>query len=562
MNLFKKKIQEAFPVVEKYYTASENGLIQQYCHLKNKRKSEWEDIKVPYLEETTAYLENCKRGIPNRILIVSENENAAMKVAAYIKAHYEEYRNFEEEDEDFLEGDDMFEFVFDRKSRVDTSEMLRVVDFGKSEADEKLPINKYIYLISEVSNRDVVFFTGLSGENTKEIQEVIGVCPAAIACIFLSPEQLLSTWVQELCIDFRFDILKLSTLENVYYENVLEYLLEDEKYKFSKELSGKRFLNMVRKKRGNAFKEEDLAWYLDKAVEKLKKGNSKSMILKENHFPELFTEGKKPMEQLQEMTGLKNVKIVAEEIAAITKEELLNEKLGILHKHMIFFGNPGTGKTTVAKLLADIMAEEGNSNANFVAADRRSLIGKYVGHTAPKVAQKFEEARGGVLFVDEAGFFLNGGSGAFVAEAMKEFIRYMELYPDVTVIFAMYANEVSEFLDLDEGLSSRISHFIKFEDYSFEELTEITKKMLQEKGYDVPQETITAIQESMENIKRQKKNKFGNAREARNLAESIIITASLRQYHAKKRENVITISISEPKVCSLEVKYFFSDSEK
>lgn len=264
-------------------------------------------------------------------------------------------------------------------------------------------------------------------------------------------------------------------------------------------------------------------------------------MLKEEHFPELFTEGKKPMEQLQEMTGLENVKKVAEEIAAITKEELQNEKLGVLHKNMIFFGNPGTGKTTVAKLLVDIMAEEGNSNANFVVADRKSLIGKYVGHTAPKVARKFEEARGGVLFVDEAGFFLNGASGGFVAEAMKEFIRYMEIYPDVTVIFAMYSNEVVGFLELDEGLSSRISHFVKFEDYHFEELTEITKKMLQEKGYDVSPETMNAIQENMKKIKAQKKKKFGNAREARNLAESMIITASLRQYHAKKRETMITV---------------------
>lgn len=540
-SLFKKKIGEAFPIAEKYFTASENGLIQQYYYLKNKRKSEWDDIKVSYLEETTAYLEKCKRSIPNRILIISDNEMIAMKSAAYMKAHYEEYRNLYEEEDDEFEEDDGLEFLFEKKKGIDTAEMLRVVDFSKGNMDEKIPVNKYLHLISGVSGKDVVFFRGLSGEDRKEVQEVIGVCPAVITCVFVTPEQFSSTWVQELRIDFHFDVLRLSPLKNTYYEQVLEYLLEDEKYKFSKELSGKRFLNMIRKKRGNQFKEEDIAWYLDKAVEKMKKGNSKSTMLKEEHFPDLFTEGKKPMEQLQEMTGLENVKRIAKEIAALTKEELQNEKLGIFHKNMIFYGNPGTGKTTVAKLLADIMAEEGNSNANFVATDRKSLIGKYVGHTAPKVAQKFEEARGGILFVDEAGFFLNAEAGGFAAEAMKEFIRYMELYPDVTVIFAMYSNEVLGFLELDEGLSSRISHFVKFEDYQFEELTEITKKMLQEKGYEVSQETMTAIQENMKKIKAQKKKKFGNAREARNLAESMIITASLRQYEAKKREAVITI---------------------
>jgi len=156
------------------------------------------------------------------------------------------------------------------------------------------------------------------------------------------------------------------------------------------------------------------------------------------------------------------------------------------------------------------------------------------------VAKMFEEARGGVLFVDEAGFFLNESSGGFVEEAMKEFIRYMEVYPDVTVIFAMYSDEVKRFLELDSGLSSRISRFVQFEDYTTEELCEITVQMLKEKGYLAGEYTTEAIKECIEQIRTDKQKKFGNAREARTLAESVIITASMRQYDAKKRANIIT----------------------
>ena len=245
------------------------------------------------------------------------------------------------------------------------------------------------------------------------------------------------------------------------------------------------------------------------------------------------------MERLRSMTGLDNVKKVADELSALAREELVNERLGILHKNMIFVGNPGTGKTTSAKLLADIMAEEGNTNTSFVIAERKSLIGKYVGHTAHNVAGKFEEARGGVLFVDEAGFFLNEESGGYVEEAMKEFVRYMELYPDVTVIFAMYSDEVEQFLNLDSGLSSRISRFVKFEDYTIDELTDITVKILTGKGYVVDKAVGTVIYDSLTKIRNDKKKQFGNAREARNLAESVIIAASMRRYREKSKKNII-----------------------
>ena len=541
MHLFQAKLKQAFPILNKSYITSRKGIIKEFYYLKNKRKSEWDDIVVPYIDETVAYLKKVKNGIKNPILIVCENEMIALKSVSYIKAHYEEYLEdsnlFDEYGE--LEFDDIFEI---KESKSKHEEMIRVVNLQRGRNIEKTILNPYICLLDEVLDSDVVCFTGLTGNNDiNEKLEVIGACPAFLKCICITPKQLMLPWVQELRMNFHYEILKLSSLDDAYYENVLQYLLEDEKYKFSKELSEKRLLSVMKKHRGKKFREEDIAWYLDEALEHMKKSNSKNYILKECHFPNLFVNEKKPIEVLNEMVGLENVKKIAREVAAITKEKMQNDKLGMLHKHMIFFGNPGTGKTTIAKILADIMAEEGNSNSNFVVADRKSLIGRYVGHTAPMVAQKFEEARDGILFVDEAGFFLNMEAGAFIVEAMKEFIRYMELYPDVTVIFAMYSDEVKEFLELDAGLSSRISQFVKFEDYSLEELTEITVKMLMEKGYAVMEDAKMEICEILKKIKMDKKKKFGNAREARNLAESMIIALSIRQYSVKKRNAIITV---------------------
>ena len=301
-------------------------------------------------------------------------------------------------------------------------------------------------------------------------------------------------------------------------------------------------IRKIQKRRGVDFREEDLAWHLDKAMEHAKKQHPKRRILETSDFKNLGLGEKRPLEQLNELVGISQVKDIVSEVAAIVHEELHNEKLGTLHKNMLFLGNPGTGKSTCAELLADIMAEEGDSNAVFISATRKDLIGEYVGHTAPKVAKKFEEARGGVLFVDEAGFLNNRNSGGYIEEAIKEFVRYMELYPDVTVIFAMYPNEAKEFLQLDMGLTSRISRFVEFNDYTNEELGQIAERMLHAKGYDMEPAAKAALEESMESLRKEQKKMFGNAREVRRIIESAIVVASMQHYQKKQHHSCITES--------------------
>ena len=535
MNEFMSRVEKMVPVLERKHSLVGTGVIAQYCGLSNKRRTRW-GMKIPYLEDAMWFMEECSGKLPKYLFLVSEDKNVALKSAAYMLYHAEEY--LDDADDYYLYDEDGIYYEDDEE----LEEMVRVIELSSGMEEDKPAMgNAWTPLLTNTAENRMVLFTGLSGESSiSEKVELIGACPAVTNCIYLHPAQLKTEWAQRMLMEFHGEVLKLQVPTENYWEKLLSNLLSAIGYKLEKKLTAKKLLHKIRKSRGVNFKEEDLAWYLDKALEnKAKDEDIKEFKMKD--FRELFSVEETAMERLQNMTGLENVKKLAKEMAAITLEEMNNEKLGILHKNMIFVGNPGTGKTTCAQLLAEIMFEAGNTNANFVVADRKSLIGKFVGHTAPKVAKKFEEAKGGILFVDEAGFFLNQGSGGYVEEAMKEFVRYMELYPEVTVIFAMYSDEVSAFLELDSGLTSRISRFVNFEDYSLEELTEITVRFLQEKGYNVAAELKETIRQYLGRIRETRKKKFGNARDARKLAEAAIVAASLRKYGAKKRDNQIVM---------------------
>ncbi|MCR5321871.1 MAG: AAA family ATPase [Lachnospiraceae bacterium] len=235
-------------------------------------------------------------------------------------------------------------------------------------------------------------------------------------------------------------------------------------------------------------------------------------------------------DQIFRMVGLGSVKEALEEFIALQLECMHNDKLGHFHNHMIFDGNPGTGKTTISQLFAKVMHENGIGNGRAVIKDRAQLIGKYLGQTAPLIKKAFDEASGGILVVDEAGFFINKNNdsgSSFLDEAVTEFVRYMETRNDVTVIFCMYASEVEDFLAINPGLKSRIRRIVNFEDYTLEELCKITVNKLNDSGYNlIGTAAAEALTKALERIRGAKD--FGNARAAMNLAEKIIIKVSMR----------------------------------
>lgn len=241
-----------------------------------------------------------------------------------------------------------------------------------------------------------------------------------------------------------------------------------------------------------------------------------------------------PYAKLKSMVGLSKVKETAQKIIAAFAVQRKREHLGLdklsFSRHMLFTGNPGTAKTTVARLMAQIFALEGITNkATFVECGRADLIGEYVGQTAIKVKAKFREARGGVLFIDEAYSLVDGYRGYYGDEAINTIVQEMENNrEDTIVIFAGYPKPMQRFLDANEGLRSRIGFHIDFPDYSAEELLQILELMLQEKSYTLSEDAKLKSLELFEQASHQVD--AGNGRFVRNLLEQMIMQQSMRIY--------------------------------
>ncbi len=238
-----------------------------------------------------------------------------------------------------------------------------------------------------------------------------------------------------------------------------------------------------------------------------------------------------PYDELHKMIGLKDIKEVVDGIIDSARVQKIRSDMGMdsykTNLHMVFTGNPGSAKTTVARLLTQIFTKENIlSTGKFVECGRADLVAKYVGWTAKTVRSKFREASGGILFIDEA-YSLVDGSNSFGDEAINTIVQEMENNrEDVIVIFAGYPDRMKSFLDKNEGLRSRIAFHLDFPDYSADELVGILKLMADKKGYNLS----TDIEEKCHQIFELAVNQqeFGNGRFARNLLEQAMMAQSRR----------------------------------
>ena len=237
------------------------------------------------------------------------------------------------------------------------------------------------------------------------------------------------------------------------------------------------------------------------------------------------------LEQLdRELVALAPVKARIREIAALLVIDRLRERVGLQTErpslHMSFTGNPGTGKTTVALRMAEILHRlEYIEKGHLVAVTRDDLVGQYVGHTAPKTREVLKRARGGVLFIDEAYYLYRPENERdYGQEAIEILLQVMESERDkLVVIFAGYAERMEEFFRSNPGLGSRVAHHIEFPDYSVEELLAIAGMMLERQGYELSPAAREALHEYV--VLRMRQPRFANARSIRNALDR----ARLRQ---------------------------------
>jgi probable Rubsico expression protein CbbX len=232
----------------------------------------------------------------------------------------------------------------------------------------------------------------------------------------------------------------------------------------------------------------------------------------------------------RELIGLVPVKTRIAEIASLLLVDRLRNKFGLDSTkptlHMCFTGSPGTGKTTVALRMAELLKGLGYlSKGQVVSVTRDELVGQYIGHTAPKTKEVLARAKGGVLFIDEA-YYLHRPSNErdYGQEVIEILLQVMESdRADLVVILAGYKDRMDGFFETNPGMSSRVAHHIDFPDFSLEELLSIGDLMLAEQSYEFGPETRSVFRHYLE--RRMKQPRFANARSVRNGLER----ARLRQ---------------------------------
>ena len=260
------------------------------------------------------------------------------------------------------------------------------------------------------------------------------------------------------------------------------------------------------------------------------------------------------LDELNALVGLENVKSEIYSLSNLIKVRRLREERGFkqpkISLHLVFTGNPGTGKTTVARLLAGIYNRLGAiSTDKLVEVDRSGLVSGYVGQTATKTRQVCESALGGVLFIDEAySLTANVGQNDFGMEAVDTVLKFMEdNRDDFVVICAGYTDLMEEFLSSNPGLRSRFNKFIEFKDYTADELTDIFALRCKSYNLEIESEALECARTFFTERCKNKPESFANARDARNYFERVISRQAdrLAPIEAPTDQQLMTITVED-----------------
>jgi probable Rubsico expression protein CbbX len=255
----------------------------------------------------------------------------------------------------------------------------------------------------------------------------------------------------------------------------------------------------------------------------------------------------------RDLIALAPVKTRIREIAALLVIDRLRDSMGLAAErpslHMCFTGNPGTGKTTVALRVAEILHRLGYiDHARVVSVTRDDLVGQYVGHTAPKTREVLQRASGGVLFIDEAYYLYRPENERdYGQEAIEMLLQIMEAERDrLVVVLAGYRDRMEAFFRSNPGMGSRIAHHIDFPDYTVEELIAIGRMMVERRAYRLSPAAETAFREYVE--RRIARPRFANARSIRNAVDRARLRQAGRLFELERaltRDDLITIEAQD-----------------
>ena len=406
--------------------------------------------------------------------------------------------------------------------QYETSNAVVFKDFKTFSENDKTEIKKILVKLNEiVSENENNVLTILVGESQEVLNIVIDEAPE----------------LKEKFDDFKI-IEKIPDVQDAYQEMLgkLEGNVDlDDDFKV-------KLLDYI----SSTYPKNELPYpmYRDNLYQKIIFNKEIPKYQKDKTLDEIFAE-------LNELVGLESVKKVLKDLVNLMELKSKSSddlKISNVNLHMVFLGNPGTGKTTVARIVAGILYNLKYIRQNkLIEVSSKDLVGEYVGQTAPKTMSVVERARGGVLFVDEAYSLASGGPGqnsSYNEEAIATLIQAMENYrDDLVVIFAGYTKEMQDFLNANSGIVSRIGYTLEFEDYTIDELTAIFNQMMKKSGFIVSKEAEDRLKEIInEYIGTQN---FGNARFVRNVYEKSLIKHASNTIGKKSKKILKTITAED-----------------
>ena len=341
--------------------------------------------------------------------------------------------------------------------------------------------------------------------------------------IALQPEQVDLEFLEELRFSFGFHVCRLGLPDQNYLRRFLRQTAKNLFCPLDEQADLDQIIAQARRCRGNAFNETDLEKLIAWAVQR----QTTPPLRTQDLIFTPFQDKKTAWNELQEMIGLDPVKDALRRRLAAAALESRRRQKGLtsepMYHNLAFSGPPGTGKSVTARLAARILREEGCGTGRFVEAGREQLIGTYMGQTSPMIADLFRRAKGGVLFLDEAGALLDRGRGdSYAVEAVNALVRHMELEPETMVIFATYPGEMEQLFRSNPGLSSRVSQTLDFPGYDDQTLWKIFQNFARKDGCPLPEDAEEICLAFFAQLRRRKKDEFGNGREARRLYQGAV----------------------------------------
>ncbi len=389
--------------------------------------------------------------------------------------------------------------------------------YSKDLNDKAKIINKLEECISEYENK---YLTILYAQNKDELND-----------LFLSSDKIKSEFAE-------FNIIGRTPDVQEAYNEILEILNKNSTVTEDIQIKLLDYISNTLPKTESNYPD-----YRDSLVQKISFSKQVPDYEQNKTIDEIF-------EELDSLVGLQKVKKMLRELVdLISLKEKSKDILNIksINLHMVFLGNPGTGKTTVARIVSKILY-----NLKYIKQDKllevtsKDLVAEYVGQTSIKTANVVQKALGGVLFIDEA-YSLASGKGegnSFNEEAVATLIQGMENNRDnLVVIFAGYTKEMQDFLNLNSGIVSRIGYTVEFEDYTVDELWQIFNQMMTKAGFVVSKEAEEKVKKIIEENKCTKN--FGNARFVRNVYEKSIIKHASNTKDKKSKKALITIKAED-----------------